>query len=82
MIRRVDVVATLTRDLADSRPVCQPSLPRPGFHDHARVRVESPQPVRAHELLRPAQLPGALLALGAARLLPVARQLGHSRPDG
>ena len=73
---------TLTRDLADSRPVCQPGLPRPSLHDHARLRLESSQPVRPDELLRTPQLPGSVPSLGAARLLPVARQLGHCRPDG
>ncbi|XP_056677139.1 derlin-3 isoform X4 [Monodelphis domestica] len=60
----------------------QPLLPGPGLHRHAGVRVEPPQPLPAHELLRPPQLAGALPALGAPGLLAAPGQLDPGGPAG
>lgn len=70
----------------DWRAVCcsvrEPGVSRPGLHDHARLRLESSQSLRPHELLRSLQLPGSVPAVGPARLLPAPRQLHHRRHDG
>uniref|UniRef100_A0A9L0JTQ5 Derlin n=1 Tax=Equus asinus TaxID=9793 RepID=A0A9L0JTQ5_EQUAS len=60
----------------------QPVLPGPGPHRHAGVRLEPPQPSGEGQLLRPPHLPGAIPALGAHGLLPVAGQLYPRGPAG
>uniref|UniRef100_A0A9L0REC5 Uncharacterized protein n=1 Tax=Equus caballus TaxID=9796 RepID=A0A9L0REC5_HORSE len=60
----------------------QPVLPGPGPHRHAGVRLEPPQPSGEGQLLPPPHLPGAIPALGAHGLLPVAGQLYPRGPAG
>lgn len=52
--------------------VCESRVFGPGVHYHARVCVEQAEPQRAHELLRPAELPGPFFAMGPHGILPVA----------
>lgn len=63
--------------VSDIWDVCEPGVPRPSLHYHAGVRVESTKPQRAHEFLRAAEFPGALLTLGADGILTSAGQLHH-----
>ncbi|XP_068017989.1 derlin-3 isoform X3 [Melanerpes formicivorus] len=63
-------------------PLCQPVFPGPGLHHHAGVRLEPQEPLHPHELLRAAQLPGPLPALGADGLLSAPGQLHHHRLAG
>ena len=76
------VLCVLDLGPSDSGPVCEPGVSGAGVHHHAGVRVESTQPLRPHELLRAAQLPGALPTLGPPGLLTPPGELCSSRHDG
>lgn len=69
-------VMFLTRFL-DIRHFCESGVPGPSLHHHARVCVEPAKPERPNELLRPAEFPGTLPALGTDGFLPSAGQLHH-----
>lgn len=63
--------------LPDIWHLCKPGVPGPGLHHHASVHLEQAEPQRQDEFLWPAELPGALLALGADGILSSAGQLHH-----
>ncbi|XP_028823504.1 uncharacterized protein LOC114780393 isoform X2 [Denticeps clupeoides] len=75
----------LSAELNDSSDIwnfCESGFPGPGVYHHAGVRLEQTQPQRAHELLRPAQFPSPLPAVGAHGLLAALGQLHHSGSPG
>lgn len=80
LVQNVSVVSGLGQVLdvlPDIWHLCEPGVPGPGLHHHAGVHLEQAEPQRQDEFLRPAQLPGALLALGADGILSPAGQLHH-----